>query len=488
VNRGAHAGRDAGRESYDAVVVGAGPNGLAAAITVARTGRSVLVLEAANEIGGGLRSEALTLPGFVHDVCSAVHPLGAASPFFRSLPLEAHGLAWVEPPVALAHPLDDAAPALLMRDLDETARALGRDGASYRALIEPFVRQWDALTADALAPLHWPVDPILLARFGLQALQPAASLARRRFRTEGARALFAAIAGHATVPLTRVGTAAFGLVLAMAAHRVGWPIPVGGSRRIAGALAAYLQNLGGRIVTGTTVRSLGELPHARAVLLDLTPRQVLAIAGDRLPPRYRRALERFRYGPGVFKVDWALAAPVPWRWDACHGAGTLHLGGSLAEIAASEDAPWRGEHAERPLVLVSQPSRFDDSRAPAGCHTLWGYCHVPNGSTVDMLPRIEAQIERFAPGFRARVLARHTMSTAQMEAHDANLVGGDIAGGANTLDQVYFRPVPRRVPYATPVPGLYLCSASTPPGGGVHGLCGYYAATAALRERFGVGA
>lgn len=474
-------------ERYNAVIVGSGPNGLAAAITLAQAGVSVLVLEAADEIGGGMRSEELTLPGFVHDVCSAVHPLAAASPFFPSLPLARHGLRWIEPALALAHPAEDAAPALLWRDLDATVAGLGPDGDSYRALIEPFVSRWDELARDALAPLHWPAHPLLLGRFGLDALQPAATLARHHFQTERARALFAGIAGHAAVPLGFLGTAAFGLVLAAAAHRVSWPIPEGGSRQLARALAAHLESIGGRIETGVVVRSPGDIPPARAVLLDLTPRQLLRIAGDRLPRGYRRGLERYRYGPGVFKVDWALSDPVPWRSPECRTAGTLHLAGPMAALVADEKATWYGAHSERPLVLVSQPSVFDASRAPAGRHTLWGYCHVPNGSTVDMLPRIEAQIERFAPGFRDCVLARHTMNTEQMQQHDANLIGGDISGGANTLDQIYFRPMPRRVPYATPIDGLYICSASTPPGGGVHGLCGHYAARAALRERFGIG-
>ena len=479
-------GREAYDATYDAVVVGAGPNGLAAAITLARAGVRVLVLEAAREPGGALRSEPLTLPGFVHDVGSAVHPLGAASPFFRSLPLAEHGLRWIEPPAALAHPFDDGRATVLTRDLDATARGLGDDGARYRALVGPFVRRWEALAEDALAPLHWPRHPFLMAGFGVHAIQPASTLARGVFRGEGARALFAAIAAHASVPLTQWGTAAFGMVLAVAAHRVGWPVPAGGSRSIARALVAHLESLGGRVVTGAPVRSLDDVPNARAVLLDLTARQVAAVAGARLPAHYRRSLERFTYGPGVFKVDYALDGPVPWTAPECHTAGTLHLGGPLDEVAASEDAVWRGEHAERPLVLVAQQSVFDPSRAPAGKHTLWAYCHVPAGSTVDALPSIERQSERFAPGCRDRGRARHVMGPGALEAWDANLVDGTIGGGANTLDQVYFRPVARPVPYATPVPGLYLCSSSTPPGGGVHGLPGYHAATAALRERFGV--
>lgn len=470
------------RPRYDAIVVGSGPNGLAAAIELARAGRSVLVREAQPTLGGGLRSAELTLPGFVHDVCSAVHPLAVTTPFFRSLPLHEHGLRWIEPPVQLAHPFDAGPPALLERSIPDTGVTIGPDAEAWASLMEPIVEHWDEIVEGALAPIHLPRHPIVLGRFGLAALRSAASLARRRFAGDRARALFAGIAGHATVPLIGVASASFGLVLGAAAHRGGWPIPAGGSQRIADALASYLRSLGGEIETAAPVRSLRELPEARSILLDVTPRQLLTIAGDELSPRYRRRLGGFTYGPGVCKLDWALSAPVPWRDPDCARAGTLHLGGSLDELIASEDAPWRGVHAERPLVLIAQPSLFDDSRAPAGRHVLWGYCHVPNGSSVDMTERIERQIERFAPGFRDCILARHAVPASEMHHHNANLVGGDIAGGANTLDQLFFRPMLRRVPYATSRRGVFLCSSSTPPGGGVHGLSGMYAARAALKK------
>ena len=470
--------------THDAIVVGAGPNGLSAAVVLAQAGLSVLIVEGASTIGGGARTEELTLPGFLHDVCSAVHPLAAASPFFAALPLADHGLDWVEPPLALAHPLDDTSPALLARDIRLTTRSLGVDAQAYESLIAPFARAWPQLAIDVLAPPHFPKHPLLLGRFGVKAIQSAHRLLHARFSGVHARALLGGVANHTLQPLTHAGTAAIGLMLAAPAHRVGWPIPRGGARCISGALSSYFTKLGGHIEVGVPSRALAELPRARAILLDLTPKQVLRVADRQLPPRYRRALGRFRYGPGVFKVDWALAGPVPWRDDACRQAGTLHLGGSFEEFEACEAAVARGEHPERPTVLVAQPSLFDPTRAPKGQHTLWGYCHVPNGSTVDMLPRIEAQIERFAPGFRERVLARHVMTTADLEARNPNLVGGDIAAGANSLRQLLLRPVASSNPYKTPMKGLFLCSASTPPGGGVHGMCGYHAAKTALKEIF----
>ena len=466
----------------DAIVVGAGPNGLAAAIVLAQAGLSVRVLEAADSVGGGARSAELTLPGFVHDVCSAIHPLGVASPFFRTLPLADHGLEWIEPPAALAHPFDDGTVAVLERRADAAVHGLGADDARWRRLFAPLVRDAGRLLDDVLAPLHLPAHPLVLGRFGARALLPAASLARLSFRGERARGLFAGLAAHSSLPLGRPPSAAFGLVLGLLGHGAGWPFAGGGSQRISDALASYLRSLGGEIETGRQVDSLAELAETRIVLLDVTPRGLLALAGERLPPHYRRGLERYRYGPGVFKLDWALDGPIPWRAEECARAATVHLGATLGEIAASEAAPWRGDVAARPYVLLAQQSLFDPARAPAGRHTAWAYCHVPNGSTVDMTERIEQQVERFAPGFRDRILARSTLAPADLERHNANYVGGDINAGAATLGQLFTRPVARLSPYTTPLPGVFLCSASTPPGGGVHGMCGYHAARAALRS------
>jgi phytoene dehydrogenase-like protein len=468
--------------AYDAVVVGSGPNGLAAAVALAQAGRSVLVREAAETIGGGTRSAELTLPGFVHDVCSTIHPLAAGSPFFRTLPLGDHGLELVQPPVPLAHPLDDGSAVVLARSVDETADGLGEDGEAYRRLVGAVADDWRRLEEAILGPVvRVPRHPVTLARFGISALRSAAGVARSLFRGERARALFAGCAAHSMVPLERSPTAGFGLVLLALGHVAGWPVARGGSQAVADSLASYLRSLGGEIETGRPVESLADLPATRAVLCDLTPRQLIRVAGERLPPRYGRALERFRYGPGSFKVDFALDGPVPWRALACGRTACLHVGGTFAEIAASERAPWDRREAERPFVLVAQQTVVDPSRAPEGKHTVWAYCHVPNGSRADMTQAIEAQIERFAPGFRERVLARHVMGPADLERHNPNLVGGDINGGASDLPQVFGRPAFRVVPYSTPVPGLFLCSSSTPPGGGVHGMCGFLAAEAALR-------
>jgi phytoene dehydrogenase-like protein len=466
----------------DAVVVGAGPNGLAAAIVLARAGVSVRVLEAADTVGGGARSAELTLPGFVHDVCSAIHPLGVASPFFRTLPLEEHGVEWIESPAALAHPFDDGTTALLERSPDASAPTLGEDEGRWRRLFAPLVRDAEPLLEDILAPVHVPAHPIALARFGVRAAPPATTLARLSFRGEKARGLFAGLAAHSMLRLDRPPSAAFGLMLGLLGHSVGWPFARGGSQRLSDALASYLRALGGEIETGRHVESLAELGDPRAVLLDVTPRGLLALAGDRLPARYRRGLERYRYGPGVFKLDWALDGPIPWQAEECARAATVHLGATLEEIAASEAAPGRGEVTERPYVLLAQHSLFDPTRAPAGQHTAWAYCHVPNGSTVDMTERIEAQVERFAPGFGERILARSALGPADIERYNENYVGGDINAGAATLSQLFTRPVARVSPYTTPLPGVFLCSASTPPGGGVHGMCGYHAAQAALRQ------
>lgn len=474
---------------YDAIVVGAGPNGLAAAITLARAGRSVLVLEAKDTIGGGTRSAELTLPGFVHDVCSAIHPLAVASPFFSTLPLADHGLEWIYPPASAAHPLDDGSAVLVERSLEATSETLGRDAAMYRALVGPLVAHWEKLKLDLLGPLPLPPhDPITLARFGLSAVWPLRGFAKTAFRGERARAVFAGLGAHSMLSLDQPLTTAFGLVLAASAHAVGWPLARGGSQKLADALASYLRALGGEIVTGHLVESIDDLLPAQAVLFDVTPRQLLRIANCRLPAGYRRQLERYRYGPGVFKVDWALDGPIPWKAAECARAPTVHLGGTLDEIAASERAVWRGEHPERPYVIVAQHTLFDPSRTPEGKHTAWAYCHVPNGSPFDMTARIESQIERFAPGFRDRILARSARATPEMERYNPNYVGGDINGGVQDLRQFYTRPALRLNPYSIPTrrgaaaQRLYLCSSSTPPGGGVHGMCGYFAAQTALKD------
>jgi phytoene dehydrogenase-like protein len=468
--------------SRDAVVVGSGPNGLAAAIALAQAGRSVLVVEAADAPGGGCRSEALTLPGFVHDTCSAIHPMAVASPFFRALPLADFGLDWVHPPAPLAHPLDDGSAVLLERSVADTAAGLGPDAKAYRRLMDPLAAAAEGLFADLVGPFRIPRRPVAAARFGWRALRSAGGLAGAWFTGERAKALVAGLGVHAVLPLEQRPGAAIALMLGLAGHAVGWPLPRGGAQKLADALVGYLRSLGGEVQTGRRVASLADLPPARAVLFDLTPRQVVAIAGDRLPASYRRRLGKFRYGPGVFKVDWALDGPIPWQAAGCSRAGTVHVGGTLAEVAAAERAVFAGAHPDRPFVLLAQQSLFDPTRAPAGKHTAWAYCHVPHGSRVDMTAAIEAQVERFAPGFRDRILARHTMDTAAMERHNANYVGGDIGGGTNDLGQLFTRPVARLDPYSTPARGLFICSSSTPPGGGVHGMCGYFAARSAAKR------
>lgn len=469
--------------STEAVVVGAGPNGLAAAIELARHGKRVTVLEAEPTIGGGCRSAELTLPGFVHDVCSAIHPLAASSPFFARLALADHGLAWIHPAVPLAHPLDDGTAVVVDRSLQRTAAALGSDAGAWSRTIGAIARDWQRLRPTVTGPvLAFPRHPVALARFGLLSLLPARLFAERAFRTEGARAVVAGLAAHSFLSLDAPLSTTFALLLGGSAHAVGWPIARGGSQRIVDALASILRAQGAEIVTGRRVRAMTDVPDARAVLLDVTPRQLDRIAGDRLTEGYRRALRRYRYGSGLFKVDYALDAAVPWRAKECARAGTVHLGGTLSEIAGAEREVAGGGHPERPFVLVAQQSLFDPSRAPEGKHTLWTYCHVPNGSTVDMTDRIEAQVERFAPGFRDRILARHVMDTRWVEAHNETYVGGDISAGSHGGLQLFARPVLSLDPYATPAPGLYLCSAATPPGAGVHGMCGYHAARSALRR------
>ena len=470
-------------KSYDAVVVGAGPNGLATAIELARAGASVCVFEANEIVGGGARSAELTLPGFVHDICSAVHPLAAGSPFFSKLPLAKYGLEFVNPPAALAHPFDDGSALLLHHSVDVTAQALGADAATYKRLMGRLVIDWDDLANDLLGPLKFPGSPLKMARFGFYGIRSAKSLTQRNFKDAKIRALFGGLAAHSFLPLNKLTTSAFALVLGTVGHVIGWPIVRGGSQKIADALAAYLRSLGGEIFTGVRVSSLSELPQSRVVLCDITPRQLLQITGGELPPAFRNKLRGYRYGPGVFKIDWALSAPVPWKADKCFQAATVHLGATYEEISASLSAVWRGHHSDRPFVIACQPTLFDSTRAPEGRHTLWAYCHVPNGSTVDMTEPIENQIERFAPGFRERVLARATMSTAKLEEHNANLVGGDINGGVQDWKQLFTRPTIQT--YSTPFKSLFICSSSTPPGGGVHGMCGYHAANAALQSLSG---
>jgi phytoene dehydrogenase-like protein len=464
----------------DAIVVGSGPNGLAAAIRLAQTGRRVVVLEAANTPGGGVRSAELTQPGFIHDICSAVYAMVACSPFLSELPLQSHGLDWVFPPALLAHPLDDGTAVMLHHSVDETARALGADGDGYRKLIGDLAPRWQDLLQDAFAPPGIPGHPFFFARFGLRAIRPVISLARAYFKAERGRALFAGLGAHSILPLEKLTTSAVALVLAVAGHAKGWPFARGGSQQLTSAMVKYLESFGGKIITNCRVESLDQLPPVRATLLDVTPRQLIRMAGEKLPASYRRKLERYVYGPGVYKMDWALHQPVPWRAAECAQAGTIHLGGTLEEIADSERRCWRGEVSDRPYVLFTQPSLFDTSRAPAGKHTAWAYCHVPNGYTVNLTEIIENQVERFAPGFRDCVAARSVMGPADMERHNPNLIGGDIGGGAAFLSQLFLRPTASL--YRTPLEGVYLCSSSTPPGPGVHGMCGYFAAEAALKR------
>lgn len=472
------------KTDYDAVIVGSGPNGLAAAIELARHNLKVAVLEARETAGGGMRSTDLTGNGVTHDICSAVHPLAVASPFFRELPLEQYGLEWIRPPVSVAHPFDDQETAALSPGLTHGVAGLDEDTHHWRQLLAPFVDRSDALFEDILGPLSLPHHPFLLAKFGKLAIKSARALAEEHFNTAPARALFAGLAGHSMLPLDKPVTAAVGLVLAITAHAGGWPFPKGGSQRLADALVAHLRTLGGEVITNHEVRSVRDIPSARAVLCDTGPRFIEALAGDRLNSLYRDKLRRYRYGPGAFKVDWVLDGPVPFTSPTCTEAGTVHIGGLLEEIAHSERMVWRGNHPEKPLVLLAQPSRFDPTRAPESTHAVWAYCHVPRGSTLDMTDRIERQIERFAPGFRNRIIARHTLSPQGFEQYNPNYVGGDINGGVQDWRQLFARPVLRPSPYSTPIKGLYLCSSSTPPGGGVHGMCGYHAARRVLSDRF----
>ncbi|HWE00840.1 MAG TPA: NAD(P)/FAD-dependent oxidoreductase [Tepidisphaeraceae bacterium] len=467
---------------HDAVVIGSGPNGLAAAIVLARAGRKVLVREGSAIVGGSCRSANLTLPGYTHDVCAAVPALAPLSPFMKSLPLGAYGCEFLRPAAAFAHPMDDGTAAAMFASTTQTASALGADGPSWEKHFGGILRRWDQLIPDLLAPLRMPRRPLLLAKFGMSAIRSARGMAEGWFKGANARALFAGAAAHAGTPLEWKATAAIGLVLALSAHAAGWPIVRGGSQKLADAMADYFRFLGGEIEVNSQVKNVDELSGVKAILCDMSPRQLIAIAGHRLPGQYCRRLRRFVAGPGAWKVDWALDGPIPWTARVCAQAGAVHVGGTLEEIAAAERAPWNGRHAERPFVLLVQPTLLDPSRAPPGKHTAWAYCHVPNGSNFDMTERIESQIERFAPGFGRLILARGVMSPSRLELHNPNLIGGDVGGGANIFSQLLTRPVARADPYSTPARGLYLCSASTPPGGGVHGMCGYWAAQSALRK------
>jgi len=471
------------RRDFDAIVIGSGPNGLAAAILMQQKGLSVLLIEGKDTIGGGLRSAELTLPGFTHDICSAVHPLAVLSPFFSRLPLDEFGLDFIYPPIAAAHPFDNGSAAIIKSSIMQTAALLEADESTYLDLLQPIVQDWPLIAADVLAPLHFPKHPFAMARFGIKALTSASHLSKR-FKTPEAKGLFAGMAAHSIQPLTNIATSAEALVLMAAAHLKGWPIPKGGSNRIADALAGYFVSIGGKIETNLYIKSLEQLPSAHTVLFDITPKQLLQIAGHKFSAIYKWQLERYRYGMGVFKVDWALDGPIPFTAPECCEAGTVHVGNTFEEIADTEQQSSDGQIVEKPFVLLTQPSVFDPTRAPEGKHTAWAYCHVPNGSTADRTAAIENQVERFAPGFRERILAKHTMNAAQMEDYNPNYIGGDINGGVIDIGQLFTRPALRWSPYRTSVRGLYICSSSTPPGGGVHGMCGYHAAKRALKDVF----
>ena len=472
------------KKEFDAVVVGSGPNGLSAAILLQQAGLGVMLLEAEATIGGGLRSGQLTLPGFTHDLCSAIHPMAAHSPFFRTLPLEKFGLDYIYPPFAVAHPFDDGKAAILEPSISNTAQRLGIDQSSYRRLMGPLVEEWPEIEGAVLGPLRLPTALVAMARFGRKALLPAEKFAGNYFQGEQAKGLFAGMAAHGMLPFSKSASAAAGLVLMIQGHRKGWPMARGGSQQIADALLAYFLSIGGKCQTSFHVSSLAQLPGCHAIVFDLTPRQLLQIAGHRFSGLYRKQLEKYRYGMGVFKVDWALDAPIPFSQELCGKAGTLHLGNSFLEIAASERITADGRCPEKPFVLLAQQSLFDPLRAPAGKHTAWAYCHVPNGSSYDMKAAIEFQVERFAPGFKDRILAAHVTDPQALERYNPNYIGGDINGGVQDLGQLFTRPALRFSPYRTSAKGIYICSSSTPPGGGVHGMCGYHAARRVLKDIF----
>lgn len=472
-------------KKYDAIIIGSGPNGLAAAITLQQQGLSTLIVEGADTIGGGMRTKELTLPGFQHDVCSAIHPMAMASPFMRSLPLQEYGLEFVQAPYAAAHPLDSGDVALLANSVDETAEGLGIDKNFYKELIQPVVNQWESLALDTMGPLRFPKKPLQLASFGLNALRPASWLARS-FKTEKGKALWAGMAAHGIQPLSNWTTSAIGMVLMAVGNKYGWRIPVGGSQSIAGAMVRYYERLGGAIQTGNWVNNIGDLPEHKVLMLDLTPRQILKLEGLGLSTSYQRSLQNYRQGMGVFKIDWALSEPAPFRDFRCGQAATVHIGNTYEEIARTEREAHRGKRVDKPFVLFAQQSLFDSGRTPAGRHTGWAYCHVPNGVAVDHTDAIENQIERFAPGFKDTILARHTLDPQQLEQYNPNYVGGDINGGIMDISQLYTRPTCSLTPYRTSNRGVYICSSSTPPGGGVHGMCGYHAAKVALKDYFGL--
>lgn len=469
--------------TYDAVIVGSGPNGLAAGLRLALEGLSVKIFEASDTIGGGMRTAELIKPGYHHDICSAIHPMAVASPFFKRLPLHTYGLEWIHPTHPMAHPLDNKPAAVLYNELQKTAFHLMEDENYYRKTVGPIRDNWDELSKDFLGPLRFPRYPLQMAGFGFKALQPASRF-QKNFQTQRAKALFAGMAAHSILPLDAIATTAIGLVFFATGHTVGWPIPKGGSQSIANALGKYFQSLGGEIETGIMVKSLDELPKSKAILFDLTPQQVSKIVGDGFPASYKQKLGKFRYGSGVFKIDYILKEPVPWKDPECRRAGTVHLGGTFDEIAASEKETDEGGHPEKPFILLTQQSLFDKLRTPDEKETLWAYCHVPNGSTVDMTGTIENQIERFAPGFKDVVEEKITMNTIDLQSYNPNYIGGDIIGGRQDIRQLFSRPVSLINPYATPADGIYFCSSSTPPGGGVHGMCGYHAANLVLRKEF----